>query len=294
MISVGKLKQKIRNMSNDGNIPYVILYQNFFFERFLERLSLSIYKDKMIIKGGFLLTSLLGIENRSTADIDLTIKTLTMDEGVVRRSINQIIDTEVNDQCEFEITNISEIRHEDKYDGLRVTILGTFHSLKFHFKLDLSTGNKITPAPVKRTFKLNIIDKDIELYAYNFETVLAEKLQTIISRGVATTRAKDYFDVYSIMINHSKLINYSILKQAFTETMNYRETNYSKEQIIEVLDSIKDSDIIKDLWSRYKNEYPFASNLEFKSVYSEVEKVILNLLEMVVVGVTTLVGVEGI
>ncbi len=280
MISVGKLKQKIRDMAKDGNIPHEILYQNFFFERFLERLSLSRYKDKMIIKGGFLLTSLLGIENRSTADIDLTLSALTLDVSVVRRSINQIIDININDECEFEITNISEIRHEDKYDGLRVTILGVFHSLRFHFKLDLSTGDKITPGPVKREFKLSIIDKEIELYAYNFETVLAEKLQTIISRGIATTRAKDYFDVNSIMINHRKLIDYSTLENAFIETMKYRETNYSNEEIIEILDSISDSATMNELWDRYKSEYTFASSFDFESIYSEVKKVVFRILSL--------------
>lgn len=278
MISVDKLKQKIRDMAKDDNIPHEILYQNFFFERFLERLSISKYKDKMVVKGGFLLTSLLGIENRSTADIDLTINTLSMDENIVRRSINQIIAIDVKDECDFEITNISEIRHEDKYDGLRVTILGKFHSLRFHFKLDLSTGDQITPSPVNRKFKLNISDKYIELLAYNFETVLAEKLQTILSRGIATTRAKDYFDVYSILTNHKDLIDLYILKEAFNVTMRYRETNYSKQQIVEILDSIKESNAMNDLYNAYKKEFTFAKNTEFESVYFKVRKVILEIL----------------
>jgi predicted nucleotidyltransferase component of viral defense system len=260
------------------NIPHEILYQNFFFERFLERLSISDYKDKMIIKGGFLLTSLLGIENRSTADIDLTLNTVSMDENIVRRSINQIIAIDVKDECNFEITNISEIRHEDKYDGLRVTILGEFHSLRFHFKLDLSTGDQITPSPVNRSFQLKISDKNIELLAYNFETVLAEKLQTILSRGIATTRAKDNFDVYSIVTSHMDLIDLSTLKEAFNATMEYRGTNYSKHQIVEILDSIKESDSMTELWNTYRDEFSFAHNIEFESVYMAVEKVILEIL----------------
>lgn len=278
MISVGKLKQKIRDMAKEDNIPHEILYQNFFFERFLERLSISNYKDKMIIKGGFLLTSLLGIENRTTADIDLTINTLSMDENIVRRSINQIIVIDVEDECDFDITNVSEIRHEDKYDGLRVTILGTFHSLHFHFKLDLSMGDQITPSPVNRLFKLNISDKYIELLAYNFETVLAEKLQTILSRGIATTRAKDYFDVYSIITSHKDLIDLSTLKEAFNATMKYRGTNYSKQRIVEIIDSIKESDVMTKLWNTYKDEFPFVQNTEFESVYLKVREVILEIL----------------
>jgi predicted nucleotidyltransferase component of viral defense system len=278
MISVGKLKQKIRDMAKEDNIPHEILYQNFFFERFLERLSISNYKDKMIIKGGFLLTSLLGIENRSTADIDFTINTLSMNENIVRSSINQIIEINVGDECNFEITNISEIRHDDKYEGLRATILGEFHGLRFHFKLDLSTGDQITPSPVNRLFKLNISDKCIELFSYNLETVLAEKLQTILSRGIATTRAKDYFDVYSIIANHKDLIDSSILKEAFNATMNYRETNYSKERIVEIMDSIKESNALIELWNAYKDEFFFAHNIEFESVYLAVKKVILEIL----------------
>lgn len=278
MISVVKLKQKIRDMAKQNNIPYEILYQNFFFERFLERLSISNYKDKMVIKGGFLLTSLLGIENRSTADIDLTINTLSMDENTVRRSINQIIVIDVEDECNFEITNISEIRHEDKYDGLRVTILGEFHGLRFHFKLDLSTGDQITPSPVNRLLKLDISDKYIELFTYNFETVLAEKLQTILSRGIATTRAKDYFDVYSIITCQKDLIDLSTLKDAFNATMKYRETNYSKQRIVEIMDSIKKSDALNELWNAYKEDFLFAHNIEFESVYLAVNKVILEIL----------------
>jgi predicted nucleotidyltransferase component of viral defense system len=278
MISIGKLKQKIRDMAKEDNIPHELLYQNFFFERFLERLSMSNYKDKMIIKGGFLLTSLLGIENRSTADIDLTISTLSMDENIVRRSINQIIAIDAEDECDFEIIKMSEIRHEDKYEGKRVTILGEFHSLRFHFKLDLSTGDQITPSPVNRLFRLNISDKSIELLAYNFETVLAEKLQTILSRGVATTRAKDYFDVYSIITSQKDLIDLSTLKEAFNVTMRHRGTNYSKQQIIEIMDSIKESDAMNELWNAYKDDFLFAHNIEFESVYLGIKKVILEIL----------------
>jgi hypothetical protein len=137
-------------MAADKNVPYEILYQNFFFERFLERLSVSMYKDRLIIKGGFLMTSLLGIDERTTADVDMTMRSITMDDVVIRRVIDQIIDIDVDDGCVFEITNISKTRHDDQYDGSRVTILGMFHSLRFHFKVDLTTGDKITPAPIKK------------------------------------------------------------------------------------------------------------------------------------------------
>ncbi len=201
-----------------------------------------------------------------------------MDENIVRRSINQIIAIDAEDECDFEIIKMSEIRHEDKYEGKRVTILGEFHSLRFHFKLDLSTGDQITPSPVNRLFRLNISDKSIELLAYNFETVLAEKLQTILSRGVATTRAKDYFDVYSIITSQKDLIDLSTLKEAFNVTMRHRGTNYSKQQIIEIMDSIKESDAMNELWNAYKDDFLFAHNIEFESVYLGIKKVILEIL----------------
>jgi len=235
----------------------------------------------MIIKGGFLLSSLLGIENRSTVDVDFTLQSLAMDESVIRRSLNHIIDIQVEDECNFKITNVSDIRHEDKYDGLRVTILGEFHSLKFHFKLDLSTGDIITPSPVQKTFKLNIIEKNIELFSYNFETVLAEKLQTIISRGIATTRTKDYFDVYTILINQKDMIDREILKKAFHDTMIYRGSTYSNEEIIEILDMISKSENINELWNKYANEYQFANSLPFDIVYQEVKNVIFSLIGII-------------
>jgi predicted nucleotidyltransferase component of viral defense system len=265
-------------MAADKNVPYEILYQNFFFERFLERLSVSMYKDRLIIKGGFLMTSLLGIDERTTADVDMTMRSITMDDVVIRRVIDQIIDIDVDDGCVFEITNISKTRHDDQYDGSRVTILGMFHSLRFHFKVDLTTGDKITPAPIKKTFTLTVIEKDIELFAYNYETVLAEKLQTILSRGVATTRAKDYFDVYSILIKKD-LIDYALLSKAFKETMAHRHTIYRREEITEIMDSIISSSEMNELWNKYQSDYPFARHLKFDLVLSKVQELLLILSE---------------
>jgi predicted nucleotidyltransferase component of viral defense system len=279
LTTVIKLKEKIRLMSKEENIPHEILYQNFFFERFLERLSLSGYKDKLIIKGGYLMTSLLGIQNRSTVDIDFTVTSLTMDESIIKYAINKIINIDVDDGCVFEIINITKTRHEDIYEGLGLMILGIFHSLKFYFKIDLTTGDKITPSPVKRKFSLSFSEKDIELLAYNYETLLAEKLQTIISRGIATTRAKDFFDVYSIMNNHRDSVDMTLLSRAFFETMNYRQTTYSNERILKISTSIKDNTFMRDLWNKYKDEYLLEQNLEFDVVYSEVEKVLLELIQ---------------
>ncbi len=195
MMTVGKLKQLVRKYSTEKGVPHQILYQNFMFERFLERLSISDYKDRFVLKGGFLIASLTGIETRTTDDIDVTLQNLSMDEDTIRDTINKILEIQIDDRVEFSIHSLKEIRDEDEYKGFRLKILGRFNTMNIYFKIDLSTGDVITPNPSYLDIPLLIENKSIKLLSYNFETILAEKVETILSRSVGNTRSKDFYQL---------------------------------------------------------------------------------------------------
>jgi len=265
MISVQTLKQRIRNMSTEKKIPYEVLYQNFFFEHFLERLSNSIYCDSFVLKGGFMLTVILGIEGRSTSDLDMTVDGLQMTEDKIKDVITKICELGES-EVSLEVTNTENIRHEDKYEGLRVTINGDYKGLSFPFKLDLSTGDQITPAAIERNVKLSLSGKNINLMTYPFETVLAEKLETILSRGVANTRSKDFFDVYAINKFYTDQLDYKIAKDALIKTMSYRETLNLLEDAPKIINTIENDEGLAENWGVYTDAYFFADNVEYSEV----------------------------
>ncbi|MFK5883258.1 MAG: nucleotidyl transferase AbiEii/AbiGii toxin family protein [Candidatus Izemoplasma sp.] len=274
MMNQGKLKQRIRNLNKEKKVPYEVLYQNFFFERFLERLSKSVYLPKFILKGGFLLSSLLGIENRSTADIDMTLEDIEMEESNLRRILDEIFNIDLEDNVSFIITKVSIIMNDEKYSGLRITILGRFNQLKQHFHLDFSTGDIIIPGANKEFISLNIIEKKIELMCYSYETVLSEKIETILSRGEASTRAKDYYDVYLISQISGTEINVKLFKTAFLSTLAYRQTEYLMNGISERNKEIGNSKILKQRWIEYKNNNSFVGEISYFDVCKELGKMI--------------------
>ena len=270
----GKLKQRIRNLNKEKKVPFAVLYQNFFFERFLERLSVSDYMSKFILKGGFLLSSLLGIENRSTVDIDMTLEDIQMEESNLKEILDEIFNINLEDKTRFSITKVSTIMDDEKYSGLRVSVLGIFANLKHHFKLDFSTGDIITPNATKENINLNVIVNKIELMCYSYETVLAEKIETILSRGEANTRAKDFYDVYSISIIDKSKINSITLKKAFSNTLKYRKTEYLMDNISARKEEMINSEVLKQRWIEYKNNNVFVGEVTYLEVCKELEKMI--------------------
>ena len=265
-MSVAKLKNKIRNISEKKKIPHEVLYQNFFFERFLERLSLSTYKNKLILKGGFLISSLLGISERTTSDIDMSVENLQLNEEIMINCVESIITIDIDDGTSFKIINIVDIRLEDKYDGLRFTLEGKFETLKYHIKLDFSTGDVIVPMQEKRYIDLFLSEKKVELYCYSIETFLSEKIETILSRNIGNTRAKDFYDVYSIITKDIILINTKVLIEAIKETINNRGSDYIFEDYMRLYEIINSSDELKLNWELYTTNYIFAKGLSYKDI----------------------------
>ncbi len=198
MINIESIKGKIRSLAEKKNLKSQEVLQIYFFERFLERLSKSNYKNNFVIKGGFLISSLIGIENRTTMDMDTTIKGIALKEEKIKEVVDEIININVEDGIKFEIKDISYIREEDEYENFRISLIANVGKTKNPMKLDLTTGDAITPREIEYTYPCIFTKEDIKIMAYPLETILAEKYETIIRRNIATTRMRDFYDLYTV------------------------------------------------------------------------------------------------
>ncbi|MFR2504905.1 MAG: nucleotidyl transferase AbiEii/AbiGii toxin family protein, partial [Coprobacillus cateniformis] len=191
-----QLKSIIKNLAREKHISAQLALQNFMLERMLERISESAYQKNFILKGGFLIASIVGLDTRTTMDMDATIRGLPVNEQSVREMFEEICRIKLNDDVSFTFRYIEEIREGDEYTGYRVALTADYSPMSVPLKLDITTGDKITPKEIEYKFKLLLEDRSISVLAYNLETVLAEKLETVISRGDQNTRPRDYYDVY--------------------------------------------------------------------------------------------------
>lgn len=207
------LKAKVANLSNKTNIPNKYLIQNFMFESLLKRISESKYKEKFIIKGGLLLSSIFGVNLRSTMDLDTTIKGIPLDKETITRVINDIISIDLNDDVKFEIENIKDIRKEEIYSGFNVNLASSFDGLKINLMIDITTGDIITYKEVEYKYQTLFDNEIINIMSYNYETIIAEKFESIISRNIDNTRMKDYYDLYMFVNLKWGKVNKDILKK---------------------------------------------------------------------------------
>lgn len=217
MINIESIKGKIRSMAEKKNLKSQEVLQIYFFERFLERLSKSKYKNNFVIKGGFLISSLIGIENRTTMDMDTTIKGIALKEEKIKEIVQEIININVDDGIRFEIKDISYIREEDEYENFRISLIANVGKTKNPMKLDLTTGDAITPREIEYTYPCIFSQEDIKIMAYPLETILAEKYETIIRRNITTTRMRDFYDLYTLYKLKKDEIDYKILKEPQTK-----------------------------------------------------------------------------
>lgn len=280
MIHTSKqLKDKVRNLSKGDNDIAKVLIRNFFMERFLERISVSDYHDHFILKDGMLVASIIGIDMRATMDIDATVKSLPMNANDVQKIISEICAISLEDNVTFCVTTVSDIMTDFKYPGIRMTLEAVLERMRQVIKIDISTDDVITPAAVEYEYKLMFEDRTIPLLTYNAETLLAEKIQTIIARGIANTRLRDYYDVHEIMKICASRVDKGILLQAFSATCKKRETMFSKEEMSETFTMIeKDAEMAK-MWERFRKKNYFVGDLEWKGVLNSVLNVIYGILE---------------
>ena len=276
------LKAKASNLSKKTNISNKYLIQNFMFEALLKRISKSKYKDKFIIKGGLLLSSIFGVNLRSTMDLDTTIKGLSLDRETITKVINEIISIDVEDNVKLEIENIKDIREEELYSGFEVNLKAEFDGLKTNLMIDITTGDIITYKEVE--FKYNTIfdNETINIMTYNYETIIAEKFESIISRNIDNTRMKDYYDLYMFVNLKWNDINKETLRKAIINTFKARETLDYIDNASKYIELISDDSRLKSLWNSYQNNYEYAKDIEFEDTINAI-KIISEIIIPVVV-----------
>ena len=265
------LKAKVSNLSKKTNIPNKYLIQNFMFEALLKRISMSIYKDKFIIKGGLLLSSIFGVNLRSTMDLDTTIKGLPLDRETITKVINEIISIDVEDSVKLEIQNIKDIREEEIYSGFEVNLKTEFDGLKTNLMIDITTGDVITYKEVEFKYSTIFENETINIMTYNYETIIAEKFESIISRNIDNTRMKDYYDLY--MFVHLKWddINKDTLRKAIFNTSKARETIDYINNANKYIELISDDSRLKALWNSYQNNYEYVKDIKFVDVINAIK-----------------------
>ncbi|MBS4881374.1 MAG: nucleotidyl transferase AbiEii/AbiGii toxin family protein [Firmicutes bacterium] len=261
-----QLKDLIRNLSKEKVADAQLLMRNYMMERFLERISLSEYRDKFILKGGMLVAALVGLDARSTMDLDTTVKGTTVSPEDVERMITEILSVPLDDGVKFRIKRISEIMDEAEYPGIRVSMETEFDHVITPLKLDISTGDVITPREVKYRFKLMLEDRTIELWAYNLETVLAEKLETVISRATTNTRMRDFYDLHILSQLYGQSIVVADLEAALLATAKKRGTEKYLADAQAVCDEIEASPAMEKLWAAYRKKFSYAADLSWKTV----------------------------
>lgn len=266
MFTAAQLKGKIKYFAKQKNLDARILLRIYMMERFLERITNSNYVDKIVIKGGVLITSMIGISLRSTMDIDTSIQEFKLSKRNVQAMIQEIINIDISDGVIFQIREFSEIMDNMEYPGLRVSIDAIIDEMKVPFKVDLSTGDAITPSAIEYKYRLMFEDRTILLKSYNIETILAEKLQTILSRGILNTRMRDFYDIHVLMSIYKDDIDKDILKKSFFRTCSNRKTFYVMESGNLIIDKIVREKYLKNLWVLYQKKYEYAQSIDYETV----------------------------
>ena len=267
MIHTSKqLKDKVRNISHGDNEIAQVMIRNFIMERFLERVSLSKYKKNIILKGGMLVASLVGIETRATMDIDTTVKALPLNKEDTVKIINDIINISVEDGINFGIAKVTGIMTEFEYPGVRVVLEATLDRLKQRIKIDISTDDVIIPSAISYNYRLMFEDRSIELMTYTTETLLAEKIQTILARGITTTRMRDFYDVYELVNGDKVNVERRLLLEAFFFFFAKRKTVFDSSQMERTLQEIRVDKGLEKLWELYQKDNFYVGDMKWPSV----------------------------
>ena len=263
------LIDKSKNKAEQNNITVNEVLQNYMFERILERLSISEYKNNFILKGGVLLSSIMGIDTRTTMDMDTCLKGINLTEEQLYKVLKNILDTDVKDGVTFEIKNSKPIREDDEYGGLKYNILAKFDNIIVNLSIDIATGDVITPGEIEYNYKMMFEDKALKIMTYNIESIIAEKFQTIISRNVLNSRMKDFYDLYY-------LIKYSTfskddLRLAIEKTFEKRNTDI--KLINSNISVIQESDLLQDLWKTYSQKHKYTKDIKFEDIIETIKKI---------------------
>ena len=259
-----QLKAIVKNMAKEKKIAAQLVLQNYMLERFLERVSLSSYRENFIIKGGFLIASMVGLDTRATMDMDATIKGYPVNEETIQNMIMGILTVQVDDSISFEFKSIGEIREGDEYTGYRVALTANYEKMAVPLKLDITTGDKITPREIEYEYKLMLEDRSIRVLAYNLPTILAEKLETVITRGDQNTRLRDYYDIFILTKLKSGNVELATLKDALRATTEKRGSGEVIKRYKEIMQVVRNSPVMNRQWGDYRKDFDYAAGIEFK------------------------------
>lgn len=248
------------------------------------RLEKSKYRDNIILKGGVLLASIIGEDLRTTKDIDATLKSLPLNIDSIRNIFGEILSINIDDNVNFEIVNIKDIRLEDEYGGFRINVKGTFDKIRTNFFIEITTGDIITPREIYYKYNSIFEDRKINIMAYTIETIIAEKFESIISKNITTTRAKDFYDLYMLMNKHKNNINNKNLVKAIENTFNKRNTEFNIDNFKEISEILEESNTLKRVFTDYQDKLEYTKQLEFNDTIKAI-KDIINILESELVGV---------
>ena len=278
-----KLNDIIKKKSIGNNNLAHHLHQMFFFEHVLMRLEKSKYRDNIILKGGVLLSSIIGEDLRTTKDIDTTLKSLPLNIDTIKNIFEEILAIDIDDNVHFEIVSIKDIRLEDEYGGFKINVKGTFDKIRTNFFIEITTGDIITPREIKYKYNSIFEDKKINIMAYTIETIIAEKFESIISKNITTTRAKDFYDLYMLMNNKSDINNKNLVK-AIENTFNKRNTEFDIDSFKEIIELLSESNTLKGVFTDYQEKLVYTKLVQFDDTINAI-KDIINILEQELVGV---------
>ena len=273
-LSPAQIKGIIKNVAKQNGTDPISLLRIYMMERFLDRISQSKYKDDFIVKGGILVTSMIGVSMRTTMDIDTTIRNFNLTKEETTRIVNEIKDIKLDDHIEFILNDVSDIMDNMEYPGIRIHMDAKLENLIVPIKIDISTGDVITPREIKYEYPLLLEERSIQLWSYNLETILAEKIQTILSRSTLNTRMRDFYDVTTLFNRYKDSINYENLASAFNKTCIKRESLSLLDEANDILDSIESDSNLQNLWNSYCKKQKYANHIEFSTNLETIEYLI--------------------
>lgn len=268
------LKGRIKNYAKRNNIAAQVVLQNYMFERFLERLSVSEYSEKFVVKGGMLIAAIVGLDTRSTMDLDTTLRNLPLTEKQILTALDSICEIDLNDEVSFEIKSVDPIRKDDVYGGYCVRLNANYDTIITPLSIDISTGDIITPSAVKYEFA-GIFDENIKisLWGYNIETVMAEKVETILSRGVFTTRPRDFYDVY--ILGTTQEYNKEVFIKALNATALHRGSLEKIADVNEIIKQLSFSADLNDMWMKYQKKFAYAKDITYADIMDVLKAIVL-------------------
>ena len=267
-------KAIINNMAKENNVAAQSVLQTYMLERLLERISISKYKDNFILKGGMLISAMLGIDSRTTMDMDTTIKGFPLTKDNITNIMDEICNIEIDDNVTLKINKVELIREDDDYGGYRITFEAKYNNeMPVIMKIDITTGDKITYKEIEYSFTLMLEDRKIQIWSYNVETIIAEKFEAIVKRGVLSTRIRDYYDVYMLINTQNKIIDKKTLKDAITLTAQHRGTNEIIKDWKKIVEKIANDSKMRQQWKRYQKDNFYAEEIEYKELINAISKV---------------------